>query len=121
MKKLSIAEDLLLPIDAATQTFAFIGRKGSGKTYGSSKLTELLIDSGIQVVIFDTVGNWYGLRLASNGKDKGINIPIVGGLRGDIPLEPTGGALIADVLIDSGRSMIIDASQFTKADRQRFA
>lgn len=121
MKKLSLSDQLSLPVDAATQTFAFIGRKGSGKTYGSSKLTELLIDAGIQVVIFDTVGNWYGLRLAANGKDKGIDIPIVGGLRGDIPLEATGGALIADVLIDSGRSMIIDASQFTKADRQRFA
>jgi hypothetical protein len=121
MKKLSISDQLSLPVDAATQTFAFIGRKGSGKTYGSGKLTELLIDSGIQVAILDTVGNWYGLRLAANGKDKGIDIPIVGGLRGDIPLEPTGGALIADVLIDSGRSMIIDASQFTKADRQRFA
>jgi hypothetical protein len=119
--KLKISKDLALPLDAATQTFAFIGRKGSGKTYGSGKLVELLIGAGIQVAILDTVGNWYGLRLAADGKAPGIDIPILGGLRGDIPLEATGGALIADALVESGRSMIIDASQFNKSDRQRFA
>lgn len=119
--KLKIAPTLAFPLDAATQTFAFIGRKGSGKTYGAGKLTELLIGAGVQVAILDTVGNWYGLRLAADGKSPGIDIPILGGLRGDIPLEATGGALIADALAESGRSMIIDASQFSKADRQRFA
>ncbi|HTF19346.1 MAG TPA: hypothetical protein VK658_14800 [Chryseolinea sp.] len=119
--KIKLSETLSLPLDAATQTFAFIGRKGSGKSYGSGKLVELLIDAGIQVAILDTVGNWYGLRLAADGKSKGIDIPIIGGLRGDIPLEPTGGTLVADILIDSGRSLVIDASQFTKVDRQRFA
>lgn len=119
--KLKIADDLSLPVDAATQTFAFIGRKGSGKSYGAGKLTELLIDAGVQVAILDTVGNWHGLRLAADGKTPGIDIPILGGLRGDIPMEAAGGALIADALVDSGRSMVIDASQFSKADRQRFA
>lgn len=118
---LKISTGLAFPLDAATQTFAFIGRKGSGKTYGSGKLVELLIGAGIQVAILDTVGNWYGLRLAADGKSSGIDIPILGGLRGDIPLEATGGALVADTLVDSGRSMIIDVSQFVKADRQRFA
>lgn len=118
---LKLSEDLKLPLDAATQTFAFIGRKGSGKTYGSGKLTELLIEAGIQIAILDTVGNWYGLRLDRNGKSPGIDIPIIGGLRGDIPLEPTGGALVADIVVETGRSLIIDMSQFSKADRQRFA
>lgn len=121
MKNIKLSESLSLPIDAATQTFAFIGRKGSGKTYGSGKLVELLIDAGVQVAILDTVGNWYGLRLSADGKSPGIDIPIIGGLRGDIPLEPTAGTLVADILIDSGRSLILDASQFTKIDRQRFA
>lgn len=120
--KLKLSDELALPLDsAATQTFAFIGRKGSGKTYGAGKLTELLIDAGVQVIILDTVGNWYGLRMGADGKSPGIDIPILGGLRGDIPLEALGGALVADVLVDSGRSAIIDASQFSKADRQRFA
>jgi len=121
MTNLKLSQDLSLPIDAATQTFAFIGRKGSGKTYGAGKLVELFIDHKIQVAILDTVGNWYGLRISANGKDAGLDVPIFGGLRGDIPLEPTGGALVADVLIESGKSVVIDMSQFNKADRQRFA
>lgn len=118
---LTISKTLKFPVDAATQTFAFIGRKGSGKSYGSSKLAELLIDAKVQVAILDTVGNWFGLRLDRNGKSAGIDIPIIGGLRGDIPLEPTGGSLVADILVDTGRSLVIDMSQFSKADRQRFA
>lgn len=119
--KLHLADHLSLPIDAATQTFACIGRKGSGKTYAAGKLVELLIGAGVQVGILDTVGNWYGLRLAADGKAPGLDVPIFGGLRGDVPLEPTGGALMADILADSGRSMVLDLSQFSKADRQRFA
>ena len=120
-KLLRLAAELALPLDAATQTFAFLGRKSSGKTYGAGKLVELLLEHGVQVVILDTVGNWYGLRLAADGKSKGCDIPVIGGLRGDIPVEEAGGALVADALSDTGRSAIIDISQLSKAARQRFA
>lgn len=119
--KLSISPNLTLPPDAATQTFAFIGRKGSGKTFAAGKLAECLLDAGVQTVILDAVGNWFGLRLSADGKATGYDIPVLGGLRGDIPLEATGGHLIADILTETGRSLIIDISQFSKADRQRFA
>lgn len=118
---LKLADNLSLPIDAATQTFAFIARKGAGKTYTAGKVVELLLDAGVQVAILDTVGNWYGLRLSADGKGKGFDIPVLGGLRGDIPLEAAGGALIADILVETGRSLIIDASQFSLSDRKRFA
>jgi hypothetical protein len=120
-KQLQISEDLSLPIDAATQTFAFIARKGAGKTYAAGKLTELLMDAGVQCVILDTVGNWYGLRLAADGKGPGFDIPVLGGLRGDVPLEATGGELVADLVVDTGRSVVIDLSQFSLADRKKFA
>src|SRR4051812_9684829 len=100
-----------LPIDACTQTFAFIARKGAGKTYAAGKLVEELMDAGVQVAILDSVGNWWGLRVAEDGKSPGYDIPVLGGLRGDIPLEASGGALIADILADSGQSLIIDISQ----------
>lgn len=121
MKQLKLSDDLSLPLDAATQTFAFIARKGAGKTYAAGKLTELLMDSGVQCVILDTVGNWYGLRLGADGKSKGFDVPVLGGLRGDIPLEAAGGELVADLVVESGRSVVIDISQFSQADRKRFA
>ena len=103
------------------QTFAFIARKGAGKTYTAGKLVELLLTAHVQVVVLDTVGNWYGLRLGADGRSAGFDVPVIGGLRGDIPLEATGGALIADIVVDTGRSVVLDASQFSLADRKRFA
>lgn len=121
MKHLQISDDLSLPLDAATQTFAFIARKGAGKSYAAGRLAECFLDAGVQVVVLDSVGNWYGLRLMADGKTPGYDIPVIGGLRGDIPLESTGGHLIADIVTETGRSVIVDISQFSKADRQRFA
>lgn len=121
MKTLAISADLKLPIDAATQTFAFIARKGAGKTYAAGKLTELLLEADVQVIVLDTVGNWYGLRLSADGKSKGFDVPVFGGLRGDLPLQAQAGELVADVAVDTGRSLILDLSQFSLSDRKRFA
>lgn len=120
-RKLELSPDLSLPIDAATQTFAFIGRKGSGKTYAAGKLFELLFGAGVQTVVLDTVGNWYGLRLSADGKKPGLDVPIFGGLRGDLALNPQAGELVADTLAETGRSGVIDVSQFVDAERKRFA
>jgi hypothetical protein len=103
----------------ATQKLAFIGRSGSGKTYGASKLVELMLLAGIQVVVLDGVGVWYGLRLGAGGKT-GFDIPIFGGLHGDVPLEPTGGELIADLLVDRGISAVLDVSMMRKGPRKQF-
>lgn len=121
MSKLKISGDLSLPLDAATQTFAFIARKGAGKTYAAGKLVELLMTAAVQVIVLDTVGNWYGLRIDADGKGNGFDIPVFGGLRGDLPLEAHAGELVADVAVDTGRSLILDVSQFSLSDRKRFA
>lgn len=120
---MKLAPGLNLPKDAITQKLAFLGRTGSGKTYAATKLAEEMLAVGAQIIVLDPVGVWYGLRLASNGRDpSGIDIPVFGGLKGDIPIQPTGGQLMADVLVDSGRSGILDVSQFeSDADKARFA
>lgn len=120
MKNLVFSNDLLLPITAVTQKLAFLGISGSGKTYGAGKFTEELLDVGAQVVVIDTIGNWWGLRLASDGIKEGISIPIIGGERGDVPLEPTAGFLVADTVAESRSSMIVDVSDFTGGELRRF-
>jgi hypothetical protein len=119
--KLHLADGLALPLDAVTQKLAFLGRTGSGKSYGASKLAELLLDAGAQVVVLDPVGIWWGLRLAADGKTPGIAIPVFGGLHGDIPLEPTAGTLLADVVTDRGTSAVLDVSQMLASEQARFA
>jgi hypothetical protein len=119
-KQIDFAEGLKLPLDVATQTVGCIARKRAGKSYAAGKLVEGLHENGVQFVIFDPVGNWYGLRLAADGKASGIDVIILGGLRGDIPLDPSSGALIADAVLDSGRSFVLDVSQFSLGERKRF-
>lgn len=60
--KLKISEDLALPLDAVTQKFAFLGRTGSGKSYGATKLAEEMLEAKAQVIALDPVCVWWGLR-----------------------------------------------------------
>lgn len=118
---LNLAPNLSLPLKAAVaQKYAWIGRSSSGKSYCAGKVTELLLDAGAQVVIVDPVGIWWGLRLAANGKDPGIQIPILGGAHKDIPLEPSSGKLVADLIVDKSASMVLDVSEFSGGETQRF-
>jgi hypothetical protein len=57
------------------------------------------------VVVLDPVGAWWGLRSR-------YEIPILGGAHADLPLEPTAGKLLAEVVHDSGRSIVLDTSAF---------
>jgi hypothetical protein len=123
MKHLRLAPGLSVPASIATQKLAWLGTTGSGKTYGASALAEQLWDAGAQFVVLDPVGVWWGLRLAKDGKTASdITIPIFGGLHGDVPLEPSAGAMIADLVVDREISLIIDVSQFeSDAQKARFA
>ncbi len=118
---IQLSESLSLPDDAVTQTFAFLARRGAGKSYGSMKLAEGMLESAAQIVAIDPVGVWYSLRIAADGKGKGFDLPIFGGLHGDIPLEPGAGALIADLIVDRGISAVLDVSMFRKNERKQFA
>lgn len=121
MKRLVLSENLNLPLDAATQTFGIFGRKGSGKTYLAGKLCELFLDAGIQSVVLDGVGNYYGLRLASDGQTPSrFNLPILGGAHGDVPLTAASGALVAEFIISTGTSAVLDVSRFRKHERKEF-
>lgn len=122
MTRLCLAPELALPIEVVTEKLAFLGRTGSGKTYAAQKLAEEMYRVGAQFVVLDPVGVWYGLRLAADGKDAGLEVPVLGGLHGDIPLETGAGALIANLAVDRGVSMVLDVSQFeSDADKARFA
>lgn len=120
MTVLHVVQDLPFPDDAVTETFAFIGRKGAGKTYGAGRFVEELLEIKAQVVVVDTVGNWYGLRLSKTGKRQGYDLPVFGGEHGDVPLERTGGALVADVLVDRNVSVVLDLTLFNQSARQQF-
>ena len=121
MTSLRIAEGLSLPLEAVTEKLGFLGRTGSGKTYAAQKLAEEMARAGAQFVALDPVGKWWSLRLAADGKTPALPLPVFGGLHGDVPIEPTAGNLMADVIVDRGISAVVDVSQFeSDAQKARF-
>lgn len=121
MKTLHLAKGLDLPLETAvTQKYCFAGRSGSGKTYGATKLAELMLDAGAQVVVIDLVGVWYGLRVGADGGE-GIPVPVLGGQHGDVELDEHGGAIVADLVVDQGLSVVLDVSSLeTDTSMRRF-
>jgi len=102
--------------DAVTQKFAWMGRSGSGKSYGCKRFIEQMLVKGVQVIVVDTVGVYFGLRQGPNA----FSIPILGGLWGDMPLQSTGGELVAETAVETGSSMVIDTSQMRDPERAKF-
>jgi hypothetical protein len=121
-RKLRIAEDQTLPIDAITQRISVLGRTGSGKSHTAMVVVEEVLALHQQVVVLDPKGDFWGLRSSADGKGPGYPITVFGGEHGDIPLDPTSGMLVADLIIREGISAILDMSMFeSKAEENRFA
>lgn len=120
LRDFDFAFELKLPVDIATETLGFLGRKGRGKTYGAQRWFELLFKAGVQCVALDPVGNWWSVRVDKDGKSPGLKVYVFGGPHGDVPLLPDKGAYIARVIVETGISVVLDVSRFRKAERKRF-
>src|SRR5262245_22795998 len=110
--RLQLAQDLALPPDAVTQTFGIVAVRGAGKSNTARRLAEQMHAAELPFVAVDPVGSWWGLRSSADGKSGGLEIPIFGGKRGDVPLERSAGNLIADLVVDKRLSCVLDLSQF---------
>lgn len=119
-KTLRLASNLRLSAEAVTRQVAWLGKTGMGKTHGCGKFVEGLHGMGAQVVVLDSIGNWYGLRIGAGGRGKGLDIAVFGGRHGDIPLEHTAGRLVAKVIVERGISVVLDISRFRKGQRDHF-
>jgi hypothetical protein len=120
-RRLRISAELALPLDIAGEAIGVLATRGAGKSYTSAVLVEELYAAGVQLVVLDPTGVYWGLRSSADGKSDGLAIVVLGGAHGDVPLEPTAGKLIADLIVDTGQSLILDLSDFeTKGAQTRF-
>lgn len=95
-----IARALALPLDAITETFAVLGKRGSGKSTTATVLAEELLDRGQQIVVLDPTDVWWGLKSSADGTRPGYPVLLLGGKRRDLPLAEGDGATIADFAVD---------------------
>lgn len=120
MKGLKLADDLVLPLDAATQAIGVVAARGSGKSYLSAVLAEEMIAAGLPVAILDPIGVFFGLRSSADGKGAGLPVVILGGEHGDVPLEATAGKVIADWIVAERRPAVLDLSLMRKGEQRQF-
>ena len=95
-KALCISQNLSLPLDTVTSTIVVYGGKGMGKTNFGSVVVEELTRIGLRWSYLDPLGVVWGLRHSADGKQPGLECLILGGVHGDIPIEPTAGTVVAD-------------------------
>lgn len=100
-----------LPLDAVTRTFGVLGQRGTGKTNAAVVMVEEMARAGGHVVVPDPVGAWYGLTRAGTGS--GLPGIVIGGEHGDVPLEESGGQLVAELVV--GRSWSSTSSCYARA------
>jgi hypothetical protein len=118
---IALAADLLLPPEAVTETFAILANRGSGKSVTAQRLVEQLHHVGLPVVVVDVKGDWWGIRSSADGAGPGLPFVIFGGDHGDVPLEPTAGELLADLIVDDRIPAVLDLSLMTKTKARTFA
>lgn len=120
MTGLNIAPGLTLPLEAVTETFAILAVKRAGKSNAAVVMAEEMYDAGVPWVAVDPKGDWWGVRAAGDGESPGLSVLVLGGLHGDVPLEPTAGRLVADLVAEKRLTCVLDVSEMTKADQRRF-
>lgn len=123
---LHVSDAFSLPKDAITQTFVVYGGKGKGKTNFGAVLAEELYANGLKFSALDPYGVMWGLRYGQTKNEAGIEVLILGGIQGDMPILPTAGAVVADLVSDESISTVVDISRhsngkmWTKGERIRF-
>lgn len=120
MSKLRIGPDLTLPVDAVTQAIGILAKRRVGKSYTARRFAEQLYKAGQQIVIVDPKGDWWGIRSSADGKSPGLSVVILGGERGDVPLEVGGGEIVAKLVVEERVSVLLDLSLFRKHEVATF-
>jgi hypothetical protein len=120
VSQLHLGKDLYLPVDAATQTFLNIGKRGSGKTNTAARLVEQFHKARVPFIVLDPVDSWWGLKAGKDGGPGLSEVYLFGGRRQELPLEAGGGTLIAETVCEHRISVVLSCKHLSGRERSRF-
>lgn len=103
-----------IPEEYITRRCAILAKVDSGKTYTAGKIQEQMAKKGLPFVVIDPMGAHWGIRTK-------FPILIMGGIHGDLELQPGDGRYIARLVVAQNLSIILDINEFSKSDQQFFA
>jgi hypothetical protein len=119
MMTIDLAHGIHLPLDAVTQTFLVVGKRGSGKSNTAARLVEQMHRANLPFVVLDPTDTWWGVKAGTDGKP-GLKVYVFGGRHADLPLESTGGALLAQVLCEHRLPMVLSVKHLSGRERSTF-
>jgi DNA helicase HerA-like ATPase len=108
-----------IPDAALDADIAILGKKGRGKTFTAKGLVERLLHMQRRVLVLDPLSVWWGLKSGADGKSPGFPVPVFGGPHADIPLHDAAGPVIAELIVTTGTSAVLDMGQMRKAEQAR--
>lgn len=118
---LRFADDFTVPLDAVTETFAILAKRRAGKSNAAVVMAEEMYGAGLPWVAVDPKGDWWGVRAhGDDGSAPGLSVVVFGGLHGDVPLDPSAGKLVADLIVQKRLTCVLDVSEMSKAEQRRF-
>lgn len=109
-----------LPNGILTQHVAVLGKTRSGKSSVMRGLVEGLLEQHKPVCIIDPKGDWWGIKLAADGKGPGYPVVIFGGEHADVPINEHAGASVAELFATGNRPCLIDLGGWMVRERTRF-
>ena len=107
-----------LPLGLVVQKNAILGTTGAGKSNGAVAIAEEMHAAGVPWVAIDPKGDWYGVRSSSDGKGPGLDVPVIGGEYGDIPLSPDSGKQLGELVAKGHLRGVIDISDFESPEEK---
>jgi hypothetical protein len=110
-----------LPLSAAAARHVMLAKSGYGKTNASAVMTEEIVRANVHTIVFDPLGKMHGLRSSADGESAGLQLAVLGGRHGDVPLRADRGAYVCDQLLEGpGVSAVLDFSQLEDDEESEF-
>lgn len=111
----------IVPAGILDQHVAVLGKTRSGKSSVMRQIVEALLDAGKPVCIVDPKGDWWGIKLAKDGRSPGYPVVMFGnGPHANVPINEHSGAIVGELWATGNRSCLIDLGGWTVVARTQF-
>lgn len=118
------ATKLCVPKAVLAQHLVVLGKTGSGKSSVLRHFVEHLLAEGKRVCVIDPKGDWWGLKVAADGKSAGFPVIAFGDFKEetacDIPINAYSGSNVAELIAKGNRPCIIGFRGWTTSAMTQF-